>query len=184
MAGIKDIAEHCGVSAATVSMALRNHSEISESRRREIRSVAAKLGYRPNVIAQSLRGGKTNSIGILWSLSGPHNSVSLIRNITLKLLDAGYVSYIADSLSDSRIIKQCLRDYITRNIDGLIFQDWNNISADPEIFDLLKKIPFKVIVDDSWEENGNVTKLNCDLVKRDHAVAMKNIFRFCNTVIP
>ncbi|MFA7231256.1 MAG: LacI family DNA-binding transcriptional regulator [Victivallaceae bacterium] len=179
MAGIKDIAEQCGVTAATVSLALSNHPRISESRRKEIHSAAARLGYRPNVIAQSLRGGKTNSIGILWSLSGPHNPVGLIRSVALKLMDAGYVSYVADSLSDPRVIKQCLRDYITRNIDGLIFQDGVDLCSNPEICELLKKIPLKVIVDDAWENHDTMEKLNCDFIKRDHAVAIKEIVRFC-----
>jgi len=45
---LSDVARAAGVSAATVSMALRNHPRISEARRREIKRLAEELGYRPD----------------------------------------------------------------------------------------------------------------------------------------
>ena len=45
---IRDIARAAGVSAATVSLALRNNPQISAAVRSRIQSVARQLGYRPN----------------------------------------------------------------------------------------------------------------------------------------
>src|SRR5690606_3240283 len=42
---MKDIAEKAGVSVSTVSLALSGHSRIPERRRRQIRDIAAQLGY-------------------------------------------------------------------------------------------------------------------------------------------
>jgi LacI family transcriptional regulator, galactose operon repressor len=150
---IKDIAAECNVTPATVSLALNNHPRISRKRKDEVNAVAKRLGYQPNISAISLRGGKTHSIGILWSLGGPHDSISLIRDISLKLMHNDYVSYIADSLGDPKVIKSCLKDYVARNIDGLIIQ----LSSDPalefmrqdDIKSYLKQIGNVVIVNET-----------------------------------
>lgn len=49
-----DVAREVGVTQAAVSLALKNHPRISEARRKEIRAVAERLGYRPNAMATSL----------------------------------------------------------------------------------------------------------------------------------
>jgi len=41
---LRDIAGAAGVSAATVSLALRNHASIPETTRERIRAVAAEMG--------------------------------------------------------------------------------------------------------------------------------------------
>lgn len=45
---LRDVAKAAGVSAATVSLALRNHSSIPAATRERIRAVAAEMGYLPN----------------------------------------------------------------------------------------------------------------------------------------
>lgn len=45
---LRDVAREAGVSHVTVSRALRNDPTISDARRREIKQLAAKMGYRPD----------------------------------------------------------------------------------------------------------------------------------------
>ena len=49
-----DVAREVGVTAAAVSLALKNHPRISEARRKEIQAMADRMGYRPNAMATSL----------------------------------------------------------------------------------------------------------------------------------
>lgn len=49
MVSLKDIAEACGVSVATVSKALNNHSDVSQSRREQIKKKANE--HRRNSLA-------------------------------------------------------------------------------------------------------------------------------------
>ena len=51
---LRDIAEHLGISLTTVSLALRNHPEISQRRRDEIQKVAEEMGYHGNPMAAAL----------------------------------------------------------------------------------------------------------------------------------
>lgn len=49
-----DLAREAGVTPAAVSLALKNHPRISETRRKEIQALAQRMGYRPNAMATSL----------------------------------------------------------------------------------------------------------------------------------
>lgn len=66
MVSLKDISKACGVSVATVSKALNDHSDISKETKENVRQVAEKLGYHPNAAAQALKTNKTNNIGVLF----------------------------------------------------------------------------------------------------------------------
>lgn len=65
---LKDIAEKAGVSTTTVSRILNGRETgvpIREETRQKVISVAAELGYRPNMMARALRGSRTSLIGVL-----------------------------------------------------------------------------------------------------------------------
>ena len=64
---LADVAEQAGVSPTAVSLVLNNRpgSRLSPDTADRIRQVADELGYRPNRAAQSLRLGKTRTIGLL-----------------------------------------------------------------------------------------------------------------------
>lgn len=66
MASLKDISRVCGVSVATVSKALNNHSDIGEETKEHIKKVAKEMGYLPNLSARALKTNKTHGIGVLF----------------------------------------------------------------------------------------------------------------------
>ena len=66
MASLKDISKVCGVSVATVSKALNNHTDIGEETRAHIKKVAKEMGYSPNLSARALKTNRTYGIGVLF----------------------------------------------------------------------------------------------------------------------
>jgi DNA-binding LacI/PurR family transcriptional regulator len=69
---LKDVAQLAGVSAATVSHALRGSGSVSEGTATRVREVAERIGYRPNLVATNLRRQRTQTIGfILPTLANP-----------------------------------------------------------------------------------------------------------------
>lgn len=66
MVSLKDISKVCGVSVATVSKALNNHTDIGEDTRKYIKKVAKEMGYSPNLSARALKTNKTYGIGVLF----------------------------------------------------------------------------------------------------------------------
>ena len=67
MVSMRDIAEKCSVSVATVSKALNNHSDISEETRKKIRQTASDMGYYPNSAARALKTNRSYNIGVLMN---------------------------------------------------------------------------------------------------------------------
>jgi len=58
---IKDIAKECGVTATTVSLALRNHPRISDATKERVREVAKRLNYRRNPMISALMANLSQS---------------------------------------------------------------------------------------------------------------------------
>jgi LacI family transcriptional regulator len=69
---LADVARRAGVSEATVSYVLNDRPGVSEGRRLEVLRAARELGFRPNRVAQALRGGASRVFGVLLGeLSNP-----------------------------------------------------------------------------------------------------------------
>jgi LacI family transcriptional regulator len=64
---MQDVANMLGVSKVTVSKALRDNKDISESMREKVKEAADKAGYVYNIAGKMLRDNMTYSIGIVTS---------------------------------------------------------------------------------------------------------------------
>lgn len=66
MVSIKDVSVRCGVSVATVSKALNDHSDIAEATKENVRRIAKEMGYFPNSSARALKTNRTYNLGVLF----------------------------------------------------------------------------------------------------------------------
>ena len=66
MVRLKDIAEACGVSVATVSRALNGLTNENKERTSFICQTAKEMGYYPNAAARTLKTSRSSNIGILY----------------------------------------------------------------------------------------------------------------------
>ena len=62
---LKELASILGVSISTISKALNDSHEISESTKKRIVETAKAYNYRPNKIALGLKSGRTNTIAVI-----------------------------------------------------------------------------------------------------------------------
>ena len=97
MTTIYDIAETLGISASTVSRALRNHPDISQVMVDKIKVAAKKLNYRPNTIAQSLKERKTKVIGVVIPEILNHFYMSVLSGIEDIAFRKGYQVMVSKS---------------------------------------------------------------------------------------
>ena len=67
MVSLKDIANYCGVSVATVSKVLNGHSDIGEATRQRVLSAAAEMGYTVNAAARTLKTNRSYNLGIVFA---------------------------------------------------------------------------------------------------------------------
>ena len=94
---IKDIARELGVSVSTVSRALQNHPDISESTKELVRECARKLHYKPNLMASNLRTSKNTTIGVIIPELNHHFFASILDGIEQTANDLGYSILICQS---------------------------------------------------------------------------------------
>jgi len=94
---IKDIAKILGISVSTVSRALKNHPDISETTKNQVNELARKLNYEPNALALNLRMNKTFTIGVIIPEIVHHFFSSVISGIEDVAYDKGYNVMVCQS---------------------------------------------------------------------------------------
>jgi LacI family transcriptional regulator len=153
-ATIVDIAQQLGVSAMTVSRALRGSSEVSDLTRRRVLECATELGYRPNRWARSLVTRKTSIIGMVV----PDISHSFFAEVTRGLEEvvsrAGYNVLLCDSWLDPQREKTEIEMLVSSTVDGLVIAS-EQPEKSPHVFQKLKEngVPF-VLVDRFFPKAG------------------------------
>ena len=120
MATLKDVAKLANVDASTVSRTLNNNSYVHEDTRRRVMEAVEQLSYKPNLLAQGLRKGKRQSIGVIIpsiSLSIFSDIVQVIEREATKL---GYRIIICISDDDPEIEKEYIERLRNGLVDGII----------------------------------------------------------------
>jgi len=62
---LDDLATHLGLSKTTVSRALAGYADVSAKTRERVREAAKAHGYQPNPLAQRLRSGRLDTVGLI-----------------------------------------------------------------------------------------------------------------------
>lgn len=120
---INDIAQSLGVSKTLVSLVLNNKSDaqgISKISQQRVWDKVKELNYKPNLMARSLRLGKSNTIGLIVSdISNPFYS-KMARHIEDIAEKNGYNLIICST--DEKIEKEIdlIKMLKNRQVDGLI----------------------------------------------------------------
>ena len=85
---VKDVAREAGVSVATVSYIMNNRTDqkISDATRKKVLQIANLLNYRPSHAAVSLATGKSNVIGVAYSMRPDTPSRNMEINIFVNML--------------------------------------------------------------------------------------------------
>jgi LacI family transcriptional regulator len=120
---IHDIARALDLSATTISFVLNGKAEekkISEDVRRKVSDYIKEVGYQPNMVAKSLRTGKTNIIGMLVEdISDPFFS-SISRGIETIAYNHKYKILFASTENDTEKTKSLIKVFRERQVDGYI----------------------------------------------------------------
>lgn len=119
-ATLKDVARAAGVSASTVSRALKNDLRISPAVTKRIKQIAKQVGYIPDITARSLRTGRTNTIGLLVRDISDEWSAALIPFIEKECTALNYALLLSNADSDPEREKYYLKVFQQRNVEGIL----------------------------------------------------------------
>lgn len=167
MVRLKDIAEVCGVSVATVSRALNGLTNESKERTAYICQTARDMGYFPNAAARTLKTSRSSNLGILYEDRMNHEYFSsLIDELRMEADAHGYdITILGRAGSPDKSYYEHARQ---RNLDGVIV-----LQADFDSAGIIRlatsSIP-TVVIDHSYD--------GCDCVISDNRTSMEQIVRY------
>ena len=159
---MKDIAQRCGVSVATVSKALNGQQDIGSDTRERIVRAAAEMGYTPNAAARMLKTNRSHNLGVLFvdeMQSGLRHEYfsAMLNSFKVEAETLGYdITFISRSLGEPAM--SYLEHCRYRKCDGVVIAcvDFN----DPSVVELMQSEIPVVTVDYLFDQRSAVISDN------------------------
>lgn len=117
---IQDVARTVGVAVSSVSRAVSNHPDVSESMRTRVLAVVRELGYAPDPLAQSMRSGSTRTVGFVVRDFANAFFGDIIHGVEETLTEAGYTLFLTNSGSDPETEVERINLLRQRRVDALL----------------------------------------------------------------
>jgi LacI family transcriptional regulator len=140
---IVDVAEHAGVSIATVSRVLNKTASVQDDTASRVLSAVEVLKYRPRAAARILARQRTDTIGLLLPVISGDFFAEMLQGIERGVVEGGYDLLIHSTFAGVKpnsVFKHVLGEH---NTDGLIiFSD----SLDEDELRRLHDIGFPIVL--------------------------------------
>ena len=114
------VAALAGVSQSAVSRVFTPGSSVSPKTAEKVRIAAAKLGYRPNVLARSLKSGKSRIIGLVVAYLENYFYPEMVERLSVELQKVGYHVLIFLAPVASVNVDQVIREIMDYQVDGIV----------------------------------------------------------------
>jgi DNA-binding LacI/PurR family transcriptional regulator len=117
---LMDVARHCGVSRATVSLVLNDSPLVAAKTRDRVRQAMKELGYVYNRAAASLRTQHSDAIGVvLTNITNPYFA-EFAAGVQDVLMSSATVPLLAVSGEDRELQHRLVTSLVERNVDGIV----------------------------------------------------------------
>ena len=158
-ASIKDVAKEAGVSIATVSRVLNDVDVVNEETKKKVKEAIKKLGYRPNIVARSLKTQKTRTIGILVPDISSQFYPEVVRGAEDVANIYDYNIMLCNSDLDIEKEKEYLKVLKEKMVDGVIYM---SSSLKEEIIDLINELQVTTVLVETKDERGILPSVTID----------------------
>jgi DNA-binding LacI/PurR family transcriptional regulator len=117
---LMDVARHCGVSRATVSLVLNDSPLVAAKTRDRVRQAMKELGYVYNRAAASLRTQHSDAVGVvLTNITNPYFA-EFAAGVQDVLMSGATVPLLAVSGEDLELQHRLVTSLVERNVDGIV----------------------------------------------------------------
>jgi LacI family transcriptional regulator len=123
-ATIDDVAEHAGVSIATVSRVLRGTKAVRPATQQRVRDAVDALCYRPSGPARALAGRRTRTLGLIMTDLAQTFYAELSRAVESAALERGYTMVFASGAGDEQREASYLDLLAEQRVDGILVASW------------------------------------------------------------
>lgn len=154
---LADVARLAGVGSGTVSRVINGGKNVSPKTLARVRAVMEELGYEPSFAARTLKGARSNTIGLIVpTVADPFfsSAAAAIQDVASQ---HGTLVLLAASENDPRKEEQEVSALIRRRVDGLIIAP--SPGSTPA---LVQHASFPVVCFDRPIQNAELTTVMAD----------------------
>lgn len=179
---IYDIAKKLEITAATVSRALNDNPKISVATRKLVLETAAKMNYKQNQLAQALRSGKSNNVGVIVPRIDTNFFGANIRGIEEVLRAHKYNVIICQTHEDEEQEIENLNALLNAQVDGIIISITNKSKENEKILKriIAKNVP--LIFFDRRKSVDGVSSVTIDDYKAGYIATQHLIDQGCDKI--
>lgn len=159
---IKDVAREAGVSIATVSRVLNDIDVVNEETKKKVLDAIKDLGYRPNIVARSLKTQRTKTIGILVPDISSQVYPEIVRGAEDVANIYDYNIILCNSDYDMDKEKEYLRVLKEKMVDGLLYM---SVSLEEKTIDLVNDLDLKTVLVETSDEKGIFPSVTIDNIQ-------------------
>ena len=156
---IKDVAKEAGVSIATVSRVLNDIDVVNEDTKKKVLDAIKELGYRPNIVARSLKTQRTKTIGILIPDISSQFYPEIVRGAEDVANIYDYNVILCNSDFDVEKEKEYLRVLKEKMVDGVIYM---SSSFNEEILELINELDLNTVLVETKDKEDRLPSVTID----------------------
>ncbi len=159
---IKDVAREAGVSIATVSRVLNDIDVVNEDTKKKVLEAIKKLGYRPNIVARSLKTQKTKTVGILVPDISSGFYPEIVRGAEDVANIYDYNVILCNSDFDDEKEKEYLRVLKEKMVDGVIYM---SSSLQEETLQIINELDLTTVLVETKDKDESLPSVIIDNIK-------------------
>lgn len=156
---IKDVAREAGVSIATVSRVLNDIDVVNEDTKQKVVEAITKLGYRPNIIARSLKTQRTSTIGIVIPDISSQFYPEIVRGAEDVANIYNYNIILCNTDNDSEKEIEYLQVLKEKMIDGVLYM---SSSLGNNIIGLINSLQIPMVLVETTDSEHSLPSVTID----------------------
>ncbi len=115
-----DVARRAGVSQSAVSRVFTKGASASQATEKKVRDAAAALGYRPNVLARSIKTGRSRIIGLVVAYLDNYFYPEALEKLSNALQARGYHVLVFMASNSRDRVDSVIEEILDYQVDGII----------------------------------------------------------------
>ena len=155
---VTDVAREAGVSVSTVSRIVNGTARVADDKRLAVEAAIARMNYRPNLHARSLKMGTSMTIGMLTQDIESPFLARVIRGFEEALMGTGYAPIVVSGHWNQKEEIERVGLLMARRIDGLVVL-YGKLS-DQQLLEISRRQP--VVATGRRLEGPNIRTLQLD----------------------
>lgn len=169
----QDLARLCGVDASTVSRAMSGDPRVLPETRARISEAAQRLGYRPNLAARTLVGGRSQALWFIAASLGATADWRTVHALSAAANDTAYDLFVTLHGNHEAHYRRRLERLAQGLVDGAVILPRRHCSDERLLRELVLR-DYPLVFIDAWVEHLPVAA-----VTSDNAAGARELVRCC-----